>query len=341
MIKLVYGKHQHFQYRHDDINIIGRTDARLPAARSVYRLNSSDESKFYIEPAEKESDPRVYPFGCRTPGCHRLKNLPGFFNIEIPVSSCSLLPGDNELEILVTGADKMLHVRTMTFTWDPDPVLFPVILEDLSDYENIQAVGQVVNGFFRLERNENNIRSVRPVGSDILFLIGSPNRSQEATYSIEFSSLRGMFLGLSDFFSGHIVQAEGLGIKPGYSTSSLATINGRGDVNAWISWGDILKDRKESWVVRTKPGSHVFKVRPRTRYRVRHQVIFEDDFTISQFRIWPESEDEPHSWTCRVDNLGLPAHLPRNKTASFGLFQFFGLPTRWRDIHVRELVMEK
>ena len=142
----------------------------------------------------------------------------------------------------------------MTFSWDSTPVPLPLDLSDLSGFAHIQAVGQIVDGAFDLDQAQNVIRSRIPVGWDMLFLIGSPHGSQEATYNVSFSSTGdGIFLGLSDFFTGHESQKPDVGIKPGYSTAGLATLRPDGVAQSWISWGD-LTSRKEHWVVVTVPG---------------------------------------------------------------------------------------
>jgi hypothetical protein len=337
MIKLPYGDNQRFRMRHGDINLIGSTDAVLPAQHSVYRLNQGEPTHFYLEPEETSSDPPRYPYGMRTPGCHRLRHMPGWFNLEIPVDSPLLTPGWNRFDVEITAADGAAHSCSGRFHWTPEPVALPLDLRELGRFASIQDVGQAVNGLFELDRKENLIRTRQPVGSDSLFLLGSPAHSQEATYRVRFGPEAGIYLGLSDFFSAHLAQDPALGIKPGYCTNGLATLDGQGNAQLWMAWGDNLMDSDSSWVVRTPRGKCSFAVRSGVNYRVRHQLLVTAAKSTSRFRIWPEGTAEPGDWLCEEDTGEVAAGLPRNPAASFGLFQYFGSPTEWSDILVRRL----
>lgn len=337
MIHFPYGYVQRFRRRHDDINIIGRTDAVLPQASSSYRLNRGGAVHFYIEPAEKPSDPPAFPYGMRTPGCHRLRKFAGWFNLEIPADNAQLEAGWNTLDIEITGNNGELHRSSAKFHWNPQPQDLPLDLSDLRRFQSIQEVGQAVNGLFELDRDRNVIRAANPVGSDILLLLGSPGLSQEATYCIEFGSGKGVYLGLSDFFAGHLPQSADLGIKPGYCTNGLATLDRNGDARAWIAHGDNLMDDDSAWVVSTGRGQHRIAVQSGRKYRVRHQFLTSASDTSCRFRIWPDGTPEPQTWLCEANTTTIAPHLPRNPTASFGLFQYFGSPTEWSDIQIRPL----
>ena len=84
-IVLAYGDRQTFRYRCEDIHFAGFTALTLPTRRSEWRLNGGAPIHFYIERQTTEADPRCYPWDTRTPAVNRLLDLPGHFNIEIPV----------------------------------------------------------------------------------------------------------------------------------------------------------------------------------------------------------------------------------------------------------------
>tara|TARA_R110001592_G_C13192961_1_gene753495 strand:+ start:54383 stop:55405 length:1023 start_codon:yes stop_codon:yes gene_type:complete len=340
MIQLPYGPRQRFRRHHDDINIIGRTDARLAPLLAQFRLNRGDPTSFYIEPEEKASDPPQFPYGMKTPGCHRLRKCPGWFNLEIPIDSSRLIAGWNTVDIDIVGRDGTSHHTSAEFCWDPRPPQLPLDLTNLREFDSIQGLGQAVNGMFELDVDSNVIRAAKPVGPDILLLLGPPTRSQEATYRVQFGSPSGTWLGLSDFFVGHVEQSAELGIKPGYSTNGLATLGRDGGAHVWIAWGDNLIGSNKSWIVQTRPGLKKFPIQPGRKYRVRHQVRVTDALNSCRFRIWPEGEAEPSTWLCKINNAAIPAHLPRNHLASFGLFQYFGSPTEWSDIRLQSLEVE-
>jgi hypothetical protein len=337
VIQLAYGKQQRFRLHHGDINLIGRTDARLPQHHSNYRLNNGDSVHFYIEPEESPADPPRFPYGMRTPGCHRLRRQPGWFNLEIPIESPRLQPGWNSVDIEVAGSDGGLHQLGSRFFWSPEPPALPLDLTDLGRFNSIQDIGQAVNGLFVLDRAGNAIRSANPVGADMLLLLGPPGLSQEATYCVRFGPQRGIWLCLSDFFAGHVPQDPGLGIKPGYCTNGLATMDRHGSCQAWIAWGDNLMDNDNAWGVHTRPGLARVPVQTGLKYRVRHQVVLRESLNICRFRVWPAGSPEPERWLCAVNTARVPPQLPRNPAASFGLFQYFGSPAEWSDIRIRSL----
>ncbi|MEO1523247.1 MAG: hypothetical protein AAFU78_21075 [Cyanobacteria bacterium J06633_2] len=339
MIRLAYGTQQKFRFHHSDINILGEID--LPAApemieRSEYQLNDSAPVHFYIEPKVDANTPGKYPYDCKTPSCHRLRNRPGHFNIEISIENPVLVEGWNTVKIEVESSIGSIERADLTFHWDPQPVLLPLDLSDLSGYQSVQEIGQVVNGAFDIDPECNVVRARSPVGSDILFLVGSPYESQEATYDVRFAD-RKVFIGVSDFFTAHAEQSPDLGIKPGYCTSGLATIDGRGNAQIWIAWGDNLMDNDLEWVVRTENDFAHIDIEIGVLYSVRHQTIIGNGINCSRFRVWRKGTSEPAHWLCEEHNGGLAPKFPRNKQASFGLFQYFGAPTEWSNIRVRAL----
>lgn len=338
MIQLFYGKKQRFRLRHGDINILGRIDHPQPVKQSQYRLNDAIPVHFYIEPEEPPGEGK-YAWDCKTPSIFRLRDCPGSFNIEIPVDSPNLKEGWNRIIIEIENSDGGTDVLESEFHWDPCPVEFPININDLVGYDSIQEVGQVVNGLFEIDRQRNSIVSCQPVGADILFLIGSPGESQEATYDVEFNlhgNCGNEYAGLSDFFFRHEEQSPGLGIKPGYCTSGLATISPAGEAKLWMAIGDCLTNKDWAWVIHTENPSH-FQIQSDTIYRVRHQVIIHDGVSWSRYKIWKKDDEEPLSWLCDMDNAHLKHSLPRIDKASFGLFQFGGNPTSWSNISVRRL----
>jgi hypothetical protein len=61
-------------------------------------------------------------------------------------------------------------------------------------------------------------------------------------------------------------------------------------------------------------------------------VAFVHGITRVRFRIWPDAAPEPGGWLCEEQDARVPAHLPRHRTASFGLFQHMGMPIELSDI---------
>ncbi|MBE9041755.1 hypothetical protein IQ235_13295 [Oscillatoriales cyanobacterium LEGE 11467] len=334
MIQLLQGNQQRVRYRHGDINILGKTDAALPVRRSTYSLNGSSPVHFYLESHPTEGP--KYPWGTRTPAVLRLRDRPGHFNIEIPIDSPHLQDGWNQIAIEIEDGEGIREILEADFIWDSHPVSLPLDLRDLRDFESIQDIAQVVDGDFEIDREKNAIVSRSPVGSDILLLLGSPHRSQEATYDVRFGEFgKGWcVLGLSDFFAAHVSQSPDLGIKPGYATAGLATLDYRGRPQIWIAWGDSLYDKEDTWVIQTNKDRKL-PIRSGVTYCVRHQVILDAGFSCARFRIWKKGNREPDIWVCQEDNLDLDAHLPKIERASFGLFQYWGQPTQWSNIQVR------
>lgn len=325
IITLHYGTEQVFQFRHSDINILGRIDTVFQVQKSVYSLNKGEEVSFYIKGTDSTSD-RISQ--------NRLTSN-GDFNIEIPIDSPDLKEGLNNLRIIIVGSDNQNHTQTMSFTWDSAPVTMPLDLTDLSDVINIQDIGQAVNGTFEIDHTRNIIKTREPVGKDVLLLLGSPNGSQEATYAVRFYEGSRAFLGLSDFFAGHEAAEPPIGIKPGWSSAGLATLRPNKEESAqiWLAWGDLLGS-PEMWVVKTDPPI-AFDFTYGRVYRVRHQVLFENGINSARFRIWPDGEQEPEEWICQESDADIPDSKIKFNRASFGLFQFFGKPTEWFDIRVR------
>ena len=340
MIQLLYGNQQQFRFRHNDINILGNSDAKLPVKNSGYRLNGSSPIYFYIEPEvdDLQSKQKKYCYEARTPSINRLRELPGHFNIEIPINSPELKEGWNSIRIEIEDRKGKFEVLEAEFHWDSRPISLPLELNDLSKYNHIQEIGQVVDGAFYFDPEKNIIRSRSPVADDSLFLLGSYHGSQEATYEVKFrDNGRGaIFRGISDFFAGHEQQSPGLGIKPGYSSAGLATIHHKGEARAWISMGDCLMDKDWTWVVKTKYPAYI-DIEPYVIYCVRHQVIITDGINCCRYRIWKKGDPEPDKWLCEEHNAHLSENLPRITKAAFGLFQYGGLPTEWSNISIRAL----
>ena len=339
MMRLIYGNQQQFRFRHGDINLLGKTDAALPVRRSVYQLNGGSPIHFYVEPEPKPNG-RTYPWGTKTPSVLRLRDHPGHFNVEIPISHPDLQTGWNQITLQIEDATGTLATLEANFHWNPSPVSLPLDLTDLSDYQSIQDIAQVVNGTFDLDPEKSVIRSREPVGADILLLLGSPHRSQEATYTVKFAHPRGWcFLGLSDFFAGHLEQAPELGIKPGYCTAGLATLDHAGLPQIWMAWGDCLYNKPDTWVIKTKKPMKL-PIQAGVTYRIRHQVVISEGSNFGRFRIWKQGNSEPDVWAAQADNRHLDPAQPRITQASFGLFQYWGLPTEWSNIQVRSLDIE-
>jgi hypothetical protein len=313
------------------------SDTVLPVLRSEYRLNGGPPSNFYLEDSTNGTRTK-YPYGAKSAAINRLRGRPGHFNIEIAIDDPHLQVGKNELQILIEGARRDRECLEVGFDWDPRPIKLPIKLLALKGHENVQDIGQAVNGVWEVVRGDGTICANAPVGADSLFLLGSPHGSQEATYDVQFGEIGDTwsFIGLSDFFGGNEEQSPSLGIKPGYTTAGLATIENNGRAKAWISWGDCLIEDPRSWVVKTEKIVKV-AVDPAVLYHVRHQVIIDDGVNVARFRIWRAGTPEPEVWFCNENTLHLSSNYPAVKAASFGLFQYGGCPTAWSNIHVRAL----
>ena len=337
MIEIIYGDHQRFRYRHGDINILGRISPDAVPATAEFRLNGGVAVKSYVEPNVGPGKGK-YAWRTNSPSVFRLQNRAGWFNVEFSIDSPDLVDGMNQVEIRVRTRKGVTETKSVEFHWDPSPLTLPLQIKDLQHADSLQDIGQAVNGVFELDREANTIRSVAPVGADVLFLLGSPHGNQEATYEVSFTTDQqsGVYIGLSDFFVGHSEQAAGLGIKPGYSTAGLATISPRGWGQLWIADGDCLKNQERAWMVRS-PYPSRFVVTPNRPYRVRHQVFMTPEENAARFRIWPADKAEPEGWLCGLDTRRVDPKHTRLNTGSFGLFQFGGQVTEWSDIAVKAL----
>ncbi len=326
-IHFPYGHQQQFRYRHQDINILGHMDETLNVTRAGYRLNGGKEVSFYVKGADSLKDKISR---------NRL-DRDGMFNIEIPVNSPSPQKGANQVEVIIYPGDGEPLTDRVSFDWNPVPVNLPVELTDLTDVTDIQSVAQVVDGEWKIDQEANVIRTRTPVHSDALLLIGSPHRSQEATYGVRFAALKGVFLGLSDFFAGHEAADPPIGIKPGWSSAGLATMRPDPEraAQVWLAWGDLLESPKK-WVVKTDPPIP-FPVQAGVTYRIRHQVLFANGVNRARFRIWEAGTTELAEWLCSKNDVGIPDTKQRFTRGSFGLFQYAGEPSEWFDIRVEPL----
>jgi hypothetical protein len=326
-IRLTHGTRQRFRYRHRDITIRGEIDDLVPPlVRAEQRLNDAAPRPFYVEQIPDEGTDWVNGYKA-TPAELRCKEL-GEFCVEIGIDDPALCAGDNRLVLVTEHARGRRHEAELDFTWDPRPLPLPLDLRDLGRFEDIQEVGQTINGTFDLDRAQNLIRSRAPV-----LVLGSPHASQEATYAVRFLEPAGSkWLGLADFMAG---QEEGVpprGLKVGWSSAGMAALSAKGEARSFIAWGD-HSGRPEEWAIATHPPALVSIEKGRL-YRVRHQVCFANGIDRVRFRIWPADLPEPEGWLCSEQDDRVPAHLPRHRRASFGLFQHLGYPVEWSDVLV-------
>ncbi len=329
-----YGKSQEFRFRLADLTfpgvIYGLSDAPDSAR---YRLNGAEFCGFYVEAVHDEGTDWLNGYK-PTPGELRCRHF-GEFCIEISHDNPALIPGTNHLELQVTDrAEK--STTSIDFLWDSTPLPKALDLSDLSKFRSIQQVGQVVNGAFDLDIAANLIRSRAPVAPDALLTLGSPGRSQEATYRVRFlEPHHSKWLGLSDFHAGMVEGVPPRGIKVGWSSAGMAVAMPSGGARSFLAWGD-HSGAPEEWAIATNPPAEV-GIERGCAYRVRHQIQLNDTINQVRFRIWPEDEPEPTIWICNEHDGRLPADLPRHKTASFSLFQHMGMPVEWSDIRLRPL----
>jgi hypothetical protein len=257
----------------------------------------------------------------------------GEFCIEVAAVDPDLRDGINDLEIHARDSNGHKETKTLRFHWNPELLPLPLDLRDLRRFSHIQEVGQAVNGAFDLDRDMNLIRSRSPVVPDALLVLGSPNTSQEATYSIRFLEMAGAkWLGCSDFFAGMTEGTPWRGIRVGWCTGGMAAFSPSDGARSFLAWGDHSGDPRE-WAIATNPAKPVSIERGRL-YRVRHQVTFADGLNRVRWRIWPSGQREPDEWFCEEDSGQVPPELPRPTTASFSLFQHLGHSIEWSDILV-------
>ena len=333
-IHLTCGVTQRFRRRARDITLPGIVRGlSAPAERAEFRLNGGEPRPLYVEAIHDNGVDWLTGYKT-TPSELRCRHF-GEFCAEVPVEDDALRAGLNHLEIGVTSGGRVVR-REIRLHWDPTPLPAELDLSDLSFFSSVQDVGQVVAGAFDLDRDANVIRSRAPVAPDSLLVIGSPGRSQEATYRVRFSEPRfSKWLGLSDF---HVGIEEGVpprGIKVGWSSAGLAVVSPAEGARSFLSWGDHSGSDRE-WAIATHPPASFVPEQGRA-YRVRHQIELSPTRNRVRFRIWPEGTAEPESWLCDEHDGRLPADLPRHEAASFGLFQHMGMPVEWSDIRLRPL----
>jgi len=334
-IRFAYGLAQQFRFRTRDLTFPGTVEGvAFPLRRATWSLNGGPETAFHVEAI---ADPGIdwttqYK---DSPAELRCRDL-GDFTIEVPVTDAALAEGENRLAVAIEDAAGRNECATLAFAWDPRPVPLPLDLADLAQVRSVQEIGQVVAGAFDVDPVQNVVRSRAPVYPDSMLVLGSPNRSQEATYNVRFLDFTGVkWLGPSDFFVGFEDKYPPIGIKTGWSSAGMIALNPRGEARSFISWGDHSETDRE-WVVVTDPPAR-FPVEKRVLYAVRHQVLFEGGVNRVRFRIWRADEPEPEGWLCEEDDSSIAAHFQRHDRASFGLFQHSGMPIEWSNLRVRAL----
>jgi hypothetical protein len=332
-IRLTHGTRQRFRYRHQDITIRGEIDDLVPPLpRAERRLNGAAVRPFYVEQIADEGTDWVNGYKA-TPAELRCKEL-GEFCVEIAIDDPALREGDNRLVLATEDTRGRRHEVELYFVWDPRPVPLPLDLCDLSRFQDIQDVGQAINGAFDLDRAQNVIRSRAPVAPDAFLVLGSPHGSQEATYAVRFlEPASSKWLGVGDFMAGQEEGEPPRGLKVGWSSAGMAALSPRGEARSFIAWGD-HSGRPEEWAIATHPPAAV-QVEKGRLYRLRHQVCFARGIDRVRFRIWPADRAEPDGWLCSEQDDRVPAGLPRHRRASFGLFQHLGHPIEWSDILIK------
>lgn len=335
-IEFSYGPSQRYRRRTDIVTIRGIVEgARHPLRSSVFLLNGGPARPLYVE--QKADEGVDWTAGYKaTPAELRCRHQ-GEFSLEFASDDAALAAGSNRAVVEVVDGAGTTASAEVAFVWDPEPAPFPIDLRDLSGVAHIQDIGQAVNGEFDLDRDRNVIRSRAPVAPDALFLVGSPGASQEATYRVRFLEPHGAkWLGCGDFHAGLTEGVPARGIRVGWCSAGMAAMNPVDGARSFIAWGDHSGDPGE-WAIATHP-ARPFTVRRNTRYRVRQRLSIQGGENRIRWKIWDEREPEPADWLCDEDTGKLPAHLPRNTSATFGLFQHFGQPIEWSDIVIREVV---
>lgn len=333
--RLTYGTQQQFRHRTHDLNFVGRVEnVTHPVKASTWSLNGGTPVYFYVESVPDPGIDWTYEYK-DSPAVNRLKDL-GDFNCEVPVASPELREGNNSLLIHVEDGAGQVEEVTINFTFDPTPVPVELDLTDLTRFNHIQEVGQIIDGAFDLDRDMNLIRTRAPVYVDAGLVVGSLHGSQEATYNIRFSDFTKVkWLGPSDFFTGHAGPEPPIGIKPGWSTAGMMCLSPRNEARAFIAYGDHVGTDQE-WVIQTLPPVR-FYPQPDVLYSVRHQVVFADGVDTVRHKIWLATEPEPDAWLVEEDDTSIPDSYPKYTACSFTLFQHSGMPNEWSNIRVRPL----
>jgi hypothetical protein len=331
-VRLPYGTRQRFRRRTADITIRGTLErAGFPVAAAWFRLNDGPRHDLYVEQEPDRDTDWVNAYKA-TPAELRCREQ-GEFCVEIANNDAGLRVGANDVVLAFRDSAADKAEVSLHFDWDPEPLPLPLDLRDLRRFASLQDVGQVVNGAFDLDHHLNVIRSRSPAAPDALLVLGSPHGSQEATYGIRFLELSGAkWLGCSDFFAGMTQGVPARGIKVGWCSAGMAALSPSDGARAFIAWGDHSGDPRE-WAIATHPAASV-RIERHVLYRVRHQITLQDSNHRVRWRIWPDHEAEPASWTCMEESAKVPGHLPRHQAASFALFQHMGHSIEWSDIVV-------
>lgn len=334
-IEFTFGGRQVFRNRTYDLNVVGRiVDAEFPLVRSEWSLNQGSDTYLYIEAVPDPGIDWTYQYK-ESPSVNRLRDL-GDFNIEIPTSSPELRPGNNELELRVTDSSGQSVTADLTFSYDSEPLPTALDCTDVGLYGHIQEFGQVINGAFDLDPDQNLIRNRAPVYVDSFLVVGSLHRSQRATYDVRFTDFTKVkWLGPSDFFAGHAGPEPPIGIKPGWSSAGLVALSPRNEARMFLAYGDHVGTDRE-WVVQTMPYVRFFPVR-QVWYHVIHEVRFKDNVNSARFKIWHRGSAEPKKWLLSESDTAISGDMPRHTRASFGLFQHSGMPNEWANIVIEPI----
>lgn len=331
-IAFTYGSSQTYRRCTRDVTIRGMVEGAAHPVTAAFSMNGGSPRPLYVE--ARPDDGIDWTTGYKdTPAELRCRDQ-GEFAVEFPAEDGAIVCGHNTVDVNVRDAGGQCVTAAMTFHWSPEPPTFPVDLRDLSRFCDVQEVGMAVNGAFDLDVKRNLIRSRGPVAPDALLLVGAPGGSQEATYAIKFLDVKGAkWLGCGDFYAGMEEGVPPRGIKVGWSSAGMAALSPTDGARAFIAFGDHSSDARE-WAIATNPAKP-FTVRAHTLYRVRQRISIHGGEHRVRWRLWPADAPEPDGWLCDEDTAKLPAHLPRHESATFGLFQHFGLPIEWSDILIR------
>jgi hypothetical protein len=329
-VRLTYGPSQRYRYRYDDITARGEIEGvAFPIVAASWTLNGGPGHVLYVEQTPDTGTDWIRGYKA-TPAELRCREQ-GEFCVEIARTDPDLRSGDNEATLTFKDIAGREETGCLRFNWNPQPLPLPLDLRDLTRFSHVQDVGQSVNGAFDLDRDLNVIRSRSPVAPDALLVIGSPHRSQEATYAIRFLEPAGAkWLGCSDFFAGLVDGVPARGIKVGWCSAGMAALSPNDGARSFLAWGDHSSDPRE-WAIATHPASKV-DISKNVLYRVRHQIALVNQCHRVRWRLWRADESEPHTWLCEEESSQLPTGLPRHDAASFALFQHLGQSIEWSDI---------
>jgi hypothetical protein len=235
----------------------------------------------------------------------------GHFNADIPIAT--LVAGANEISLVATNKQELQFTREITVEKLSGSCPLPVAI-DWSTVEDPQDVGQYVDGEWLL--TTGGLRT-KQIGYDRLFLIGERTwQDYEVTVPVTIhevaeetspdSGANG--LGVIFRFTGHIVGGPGdyPEAQPKWGYQPFGAI-------CWLRWEDGSQVAPElqfyygcdnfgsGFIHPIDKGSFPIVTGGKYQIRTRCETLPDspegDGVTRYSFKIWPDGDSEPASWT--------------------------------------------